>query len=112
MLIKGVHIHNVFRGRYGTEVEKEITTHCIVLAWEIPWIEEPGGLHSMGSQSRMLLSTHIQHQVQCKAKWVFIIIFVQLIASFNRHTDFPGSPVVKIPSFQCRGCDFYPWAGN
>ena len=102
MLIKGVHIHNVFRRKYGTDVEKEITTHCIVLAWEIPWIEEPGGLHSMGSQSGMLLSTHT-HQAYSKAKWVFIIIFVQLIASFNRHMDFPGSPVVKIPSFQCRG---------
>ena len=25
-------------------------THSIVLAWEIPWTEEPGGLQSMGSQ--------------------------------------------------------------
>ena len=25
-------------------------THSIILAWEIPWTEEPGGLQSMGSQ--------------------------------------------------------------
>ena len=25
-------------------------THSSILAWEIPWIEEPGGLQSMGSQ--------------------------------------------------------------
>jgi len=25
-------------------------THCSILAWEIPWREEPGGLQSMGSQ--------------------------------------------------------------
>ena len=31
-------------------LEKEITTHSSILAWEIPWTEEPGGLHSMGSQ--------------------------------------------------------------
>ena len=33
--------------------------HSSILAWEIPWTEEPGGLQSMGSQtSWMLLSTH------------------------------------------------------
>ena len=26
--------------------------------------------------------------------------------------DFPGSPVVKTPSFQCKGCEFSPWLGN
>jgi len=31
-------------------LEKEMATHCSILAWEIPWIEEPGGLQSMGSQ--------------------------------------------------------------
>ena len=25
-------------------VEKEMATHCSILAWEIPWTEEPGGL--------------------------------------------------------------------
>ena len=29
-------------------LEKEITTHYNILAWEIPWTEEPGGLQSMG----------------------------------------------------------------
>ena len=31
-------------------LEKEMATHSSILAWEIPWIEEPGGLQSMGSQ--------------------------------------------------------------
>ena len=31
-------------------LEKVIVTHASVLAWRIPWIEEPGGLQSMGSQ--------------------------------------------------------------
>ena len=30
--------------------EKEMATHSIVLAWRIPWMEENGGLQSMGSQ--------------------------------------------------------------
>ena len=31
-------------------LEKEMATHSSILAWEIPWAEEPGGLQSMGSQ--------------------------------------------------------------
>ena len=31
-------------------LEKEMATHSIILAWSIPWTEEPGGLQSMGSQ--------------------------------------------------------------
>ena len=27
-----------------------MVTHSSILAWEIPWTEEPGGLQSMGSQ--------------------------------------------------------------
>ena len=29
--------------------EKEMTTHSRILAWEIPWTEESGGLQSLGS---------------------------------------------------------------
>ena len=31
-------------------LEKEIVTHSSILAWKIPWMEEPGRLQSMGSQ--------------------------------------------------------------
>jgi len=31
-------------------LEKKIATYSIILAWKIPWTEEPGGLQSMGSQ--------------------------------------------------------------
>ena len=31
-------------------LEKEMVTHSSILAWEILWTEEPGGLQSMGSQ--------------------------------------------------------------
>ena len=31
-------------------VEEEMATHSSILAWRIPWTEEPGGLHSIGSQ--------------------------------------------------------------
>ena len=31
-------------------LEKEMATHSSILAWEIPWTEEPGSLQSVGSQ--------------------------------------------------------------
>ena len=31
-------------------VEEEMSTHFSILAWEISWTEEPGGLQSIGSQ--------------------------------------------------------------
>ena len=31
-------------------LEEEMVTHSSILAWEIPWTVEPGGLQSIGSQ--------------------------------------------------------------
>ena len=31
-------------------LEKEMATHSSILAWKIPWMEEPGGLQSMELQ--------------------------------------------------------------
>ena len=33
----------------GISQEEEMVTHSSILAWRIPWTEEPGGLQSMGS---------------------------------------------------------------
>ena len=39
-------------GTLGQEdpLEEKMATHSSILAWRIPWTEEPGGLQSMGSQ--------------------------------------------------------------
>ena len=37
-------------GVFYIPLEEGIATHSSVLAWRIPWTEEPGGLWSMGSQ--------------------------------------------------------------
>ena len=37
-------------------LEKEMAPHSNTLAWKIPWMEEPGRLQSMGSQSQTRLS--------------------------------------------------------
>ena len=46
-------------------LEKEMTTHSSILAWEIPWTEEPGGRQSKGLQTvrrRHDLATKQQQQ--------------------------------------------------
>ena len=35
---------------WGRSLEKEMATHSSILAWKIPWAEEPDRLQSMGSQ--------------------------------------------------------------
>ena len=46
-------------------LEKELATHSSILAWRIPWIEEPGRLQSLGSQESdtTLWLNHLHHQV-------------------------------------------------
>ena len=34
----------------GNPLEEGMATHSSILAWRIPWTEQPGGLHSRGSQ--------------------------------------------------------------
>ena len=45
----------------GDPLEEEMTTHSSILAWEIPWAEEPGRLQFMGLQRvRLDLATKQQ----------------------------------------------------
>ena len=46
---------SISRGREDP-LEKEMATHSSTLAWRIPWMEEPGGLQSMGSQRVVMAS--------------------------------------------------------
>ena len=46
----------VLRLGWEDPLEKEMATHSSILAWRLPWTEEPGGLWSMGLQSWAQLS--------------------------------------------------------
>ena len=39
-----------FQWELGGRSEKAMAPHSSALAWKIPWMEEPGGLQSMGSR--------------------------------------------------------------
>ena len=40
-------------------LEEGVAAHSSILAWRIPWTEEPGGLQSMGSQSQTQLKPFV-----------------------------------------------------
>ena len=42
-------------------LEEYIATHSSIIAWRIPWIEEPGGVQSMGSQRVKCSTKHTWH---------------------------------------------------
>ena len=50
---------------WGNPLEKEMANHSSILAWEISWTEELGGLQSMGSQKvrHNLATEQQQHKI-------------------------------------------------
>ena len=101
-----------------------MATHSSILAWRIPWTEEPGGLQSMGSResemtegltlslsllilplSVLLISSHLD-------RFSLIYLFIHsLIHSSTNEGDSPADSVAKILSSQCRELS-HPWSGN
>ena len=55
-------------------LEKGMATHSSLLAWRIPWNEEPGGLQSIGSQSDMTKATeHARMPIAATVPYVPIL---------------------------------------
>ena len=48
---------------WENSLEEGMAAHSSILAWRISWTEEPGGLQSMGSQSRMRLKRLSMHHL-------------------------------------------------
>ena len=52
-----IHLKSVsYEPNFGKIPWRRVTTHSSILAWRIPWTEEPGGLQSLESQSGTGLS--------------------------------------------------------
>ena len=60
------------------EMEKEMATHSSILAWKIPWTEDPGRLQSMGSQRVGHDWTTSLHERDFSAVFVCFTVFVWL----------------------------------
>ena len=58
-------------------LEKEMATHSSILAWRIPWTEEPGGLQSTGSQ-RVGHNWAIKHIINSIFNYYVVFRFTKL----------------------------------
>ena len=64
-------------------LEKEMATHSSILAWRIPWTEEPGGLQSPGSQRvRHDWATSLHVIPYCKP-WCVFVEFISRYFAFD-----------------------------
>ena len=55
-------------------LEEGMETHSSILAWRIPWTEDPGGLQSTGSQSWTRLSSHTCAYTQPRQSHLLLIV--------------------------------------
>ena len=75
----------------GRSPRRGMETHSSILAWRIPWTDEPGRLQSMGLQSRTwlkLLSMHKQGPLDPKAFWSKFLLYpdCRLYGSLSYHS--------------------------
>ena len=70
-----------------------MVTHSSILAWRIPWTEEPGGLHSVGcneSDTTEQLSTHKESQTIWSLQCWLLTLDMWLTGRGFAVRDFPG----------------------
>ena len=60
---------------FSSFTHNKMATHSSILAWEIPWTEEPGGLQSTGSQ-------RVRHDLEMKQQ-KYIIGVSKIISEMN-----------------------------
>ena len=93
-------------------LEKEMATHSSVLAWRVPGMGEPGGLPSLGSQSRTrlkwlssslcILSMHIYCILYWKLKTEWLL-HVWILSSWDHVVDGSCGSLL-LPSIQVSDC--------
>ena len=67
-------------------LEEEMATHSSILAWRIPWTEEPGGLQAMGSQRvRCDLVTKQQQKQQTKLFCTMLCVLYNSVFPYPMH---------------------------
>ena len=80
-------------------LEEEMATHSSILAWKVPWIEQPGGLQSMGSQRvRRDLGTR-QQCTKCLYVSSLIYLFHQCVPEFlfdSQNSGCQGTVIVPV----------------
>ena len=77
-------------------LEKAIATHTRILAWKIPWTEEPGGLQSMGS--RRVGHDRITDHARTRSSLPLIPTLAFHVSGPQVLKDFFGQTALPLPS--------------
>ena len=85
-------------------LQEERATHSSILAWKIPWTEEPGGLQSMGLQKRHDWVTEHTHKAHCFKTHLFVsehlgCLWIVSILN-NAGNEYEGADIASISWFQ------------
>ena len=94
--------HQMQVGSLGGEdpFQEEMATYSSVLAWRIPWTEEPGGLQSMGSQRVRDVWTHTKtHTHTHTPLWAHTKTHTHTHTHTYTHTH--PSPIMKHATMLC-----------
>ena len=70
------------------------------------------GIHEIIIPSALPLLEEIAEGPICTGVRYSIFFWLRTYSKKKGGWDFPGNPMVKTLSFQCRGCRFDPWWGN
>ena len=73
-------------------LEKGMATHSSILAWEIPWTEKPGGLHSMGLQKE---TAKLSSEVAVPYHFTFPQVISESSCCFTSSPAFGGVSVLE-----------------
>ena len=85
-------------------LEEGMATHSSILAWRIPWTEEPGGLQSIGSQ-------RVRHNWMPGAGILHIECILQIaywVQHFPQH-HLSGSGIAQLEFYHCWEQELCPW---
>ena len=77
-------------------LEKAIATHTSILAWKIPWTEEPGGLQSMGS--RRVGHNQTTDHAHARSSLPVMLTLAFHLSGPQDSKDFFGQTALPLPS--------------
>ena len=63
-------------------LEKDMAAHSIILAWKIPWTEEPGGLYSPWGRKKLDMTYQLNNKHN---PYLFDVLLLHLVLNFIRH---------------------------
>ena len=96
-------------------LEKEMATHSSILAWKIPWTEEPGRLQSMGSlRVGRDWATSLHLATYCRSVNISpVSLHIQHNAQLNEFSSLTSNTTPKVHEFRfSKPPTTYPWMKN